>query len=101
MASKSRSKTAAHAAERGSRPAGERLHRDGEARAELRERRALASEAWEVASFPFAPHINERPAGSAPPSRPLHERLEEEVASLGLGLGLGLASPSPSPSPSP
>ena len=74
MASKSRSKTAAHAAERGSRPAGERLHRDGEA--------------WEVASFPFAPHINERPAGSAPPSRPLHERLEEEVARLGVGLGL-------------
>ena len=68
------------AADRGSRPAGERLHQDGEARAELRERRALASEQWEVANFPFAPHINERPAGSTAPSRPLHERLEDEVA---------------------
>ena len=73
---KSRSKITALAADRGSPPAGKRLHQDGEARAELRERRALASEQWEVASFPFAPHINERPAGSTAPSRPLHERLE-------------------------
>ena len=89
--------------------AGERLHHDAEVRApggarsplslpriypaptphpprisqvrtELRERRALSSEAWEAASFPFAPHINERPAGAALPTRPLHERLEDEVA---------------------
>ena len=40
----------------------------------------MASEQWEVASFPFAPHINERPAGAALHSRPLHERLDDEVA---------------------
>ena len=72
----------------------ERLYNDADTRAEMRERRALASEQWEVASFPFQPHVNPRPhslsgGSGAAAAPPLYERLaaeavkkEEKVAAI-------------------
>lgn len=60
-------------------PAGERLHRDADRKAEMAERKRLASERWAASSHRFAPHINPTSTLIASEAKmaPLHERVEE------------------------